>query len=917
MIQVQNAPIIATLLKENPRPVFLLGAGASVTSGIPLAGEIVSKAAKWAFARQDGKDPDDPRITRSDWFPWLVNNHHSWFKEDSYLADLFPHAVENLLKPKQSRKDFWIKILNPDVKPSIGYLRLVELMHLGRINIVLTTNFDECILKARTEINRPHHIDDVRTPSDFIKISAMPRYPLLVYLHGDVNNYSDKNVIEEVAKMDKQLVNKLVPILKDHPLVVVGYRGSEASVMQHLLLNNIKQADGYKNGIYWCLRKGEKPEDASPYVKDLIAKIGSDFQFIEIDSFDSLFDRVIWSHLEDQKSPIVNERTLPLADQPDPILKNFDLKNAKLYDSNDFDEPLVRARIEKYCSRLKIAVPERITDSWLQNQMAFLNLIRQDSSGAMHTTNAGLLLFGSDLATYIPSAKTIIRFAGPPDWLKKVLGDVSIDEKSVEWSIAGNLWNQLNTIDEALSLINRPFRLKGTESKDVLPYDPLALKEVIVNSLVHRDYESDEANLIEITPNAIVLKNPGGLTEEVKHHFENEVMFEEVKRGKRGVKGYRNPVLADLFYGAGAMDKRGSGLSDVISLVNENAGYVEFSPNLANTEFTVQMQCRPEAIDETTRTATPIHVITTQFSSNIIPFQRLPEYVYFAESNFTLYNELFSTYPSISFPPFEFYNGKLFTLTNLRSSTNTLRNAINISTIDSMATDEFVEGEYGEIRLVKLLNRSLINYLHQLGLVIDEKKRRAYFPRTDEGERIINYQARVKKAKRTVTRARLAANKEKVRYWEHKAFYYAIKRFGDQWGLFIEPTYVFTLNGEREMLASKRIGALATKKASRDYNLTVLNDLVFWMWVLSKGANEYFTMKTLSSDNLGDNIILSTNYLNASKNYVEYSETEIEDEIEVSDDELDDEIALLADRQRAGIIEDEDEESLTEENNID
>ncbi|MEZ4901816.1 MAG: hypothetical protein R2822_08685 [Spirosomataceae bacterium] len=72
--------------------------------------------------------------------------------------------------------------------------------------------------------------------------------------------------------------------------------------MQHLLLNNIKQAEGYKNGIYWCLRKGEKPEDASPFVKEIIAKIGSDFQFVEIDSFDSLFNRVIWSHLEDQKS---------------------------------------------------------------------------------------------------------------------------------------------------------------------------------------------------------------------------------------------------------------------------------------------------------------------------------------------------------------------------------------------------------------------------------------------------------------------------------------------------------------------------------------------------------------------------------------------------------------------------------------
>jgi hypothetical protein len=40
-----------------------------------------------------------------------------------------------------------------------------------------------------------------------------------------------------------------------------------------------------------------------------------------------------------------------------------------------------------------------------------------------------------------------------------------------------------------------------------------------------------------------------------------------------------------------------------------------------------------------------------------------------------------------------------------------------------------------------------------------------------------------------------------------------------------------------------RVGALATKKAARDYNLQVHNDLVFWTWVLSQGQNS-FTLPT-------------------------------------------------------------------------
>jgi len=259
-MNIQSSAMIATLLKENPKPVFLLGAGASVTSGIPLAGEIVSLAAKWAYARQSGKDTNDPRITRSDWYPWLQANH-SWFKDDVPQATLFPYAVEHLLQPQKVRKDFWIQILNPDVPISIGYLRLVELMHLKKITNVLTTNFDECIAKARTQTNRPHHIDIIKTPSDYTKISSTPPYPSAIYLHGAVENYTDKNVIEEIAKMDETFIQNLIPLLKDYPLVVIGYRGYEASVMQHLLIDNAEKLFNFKNGIYWCIRKGDKPED--------------------------------------------------------------------------------------------------------------------------------------------------------------------------------------------------------------------------------------------------------------------------------------------------------------------------------------------------------------------------------------------------------------------------------------------------------------------------------------------------------------------------------------------------------------------------------------------------------------------------------------------------------------------------------
>jgi hypothetical protein len=75
-------------------------------------------------------------------------------------------------------------------------------------------------------------------------------------------------------------------------------------------------------------------------------------------------------------------------------------------------------------------------------------------------------------------------------------------------------------------------------------------------------------------------------------------------------------------------------------------------------------------------------------------------------------------------------------------------------------------------------------------------------------------------------------------YWEHEAFWFAFESFADSWALRILPGYVFTTDGERALLYHKRVGALATKKAARDYNQQVLNDLVFWAWIFTEGEEK-------------------------------------------------------------------------------
>lgn len=63
-----------------PDAIVLLGAGASLKSGIPPSGEVVEIAARWAYCRSHGRSTEDPIVVRSDWLPWL--HQHPWYRTD-------------------------------------------------------------------------------------------------------------------------------------------------------------------------------------------------------------------------------------------------------------------------------------------------------------------------------------------------------------------------------------------------------------------------------------------------------------------------------------------------------------------------------------------------------------------------------------------------------------------------------------------------------------------------------------------------------------------------------------------------------------------------------------------------------------------------------------------------------------------
>jgi hypothetical protein len=832
--------LYSTLVQSGgPDAVVLLGAGASRKSGILLSSEIVEQAGRWAWCQANGRHVNDPTVKRSDWQPWL--QAHPWYRSDQSAADNYSEVIEYLLQPQEERKRFFLRIIRPGVPASPGYGRLVDLIADEAVRTVLTTNFDNLLPEVCLGRTRPRHVEVIKTPADYIKFSTFPPYPQCVYLHGSVEHYTDKNLIEEVQRLDEEMVRELRPLLRDHPLIVIGYRGAEPSIMRHLLIEQAASANRFRHGIFWCAMADSIPDGLHPLVQELADAIGNNLRIVPIEGFDETMERV-WSLYEQRPRPAT---LLPSAaghngqaeESPAPT---FDMQPVAGASLDELDWTLVQARITDYCRETDIYIPTPVTREWLVRQLCDADLaVRQD--GQTTLTNAGYLLFARSPHEKVRSAQTVLHIEdqGNP--------------------VGGNLWEQRATLLEALDDINRPFRLKGDVSKNVYPYPPDALRELIVNALVHRKYDDDRPISVRIEPTHIRITNPGGLVEEVVQRIGLPIQ-EKIERGARGniLKGYRNPAIADLFYGAGAMDKKGSGLADVQKWVNENESKVLFGPTDTNSAFEVTIFRRMEEVDAVTGTASAL-VVKARYITNLLEVTELPQTVWHAPTPARLVKDVWINSGADKLPPFVVSSNRLLTFSDLPSHANPLSDQVDLEGLEKVMVGEFAGDEDGERLLVYLLNQCLQNHLYQRGMIIDKKRKRAYFPRAHEGPREITYKALFKRATRTVTKPIISRVTQKVRYWEHKAFRYRFERFGEDWALHILPGYVFTYDGVKGLLDGPRVTKLATRRASRDYNMQVHNDLYFWTWVLADGAKE-ITIDTGAGDpsraGLGGRIVL-------------------------------------------------------------
>lgn len=225
---------------------LLLGAGASFTSGIKTATELVQNWTLELYERYKG----EPTTNIEEAEKYLNDHQSSWYNPLNKYSSLFEKKFD---LPSQRRR--FVEQEVDDKLPSIGYAYLTSLCEKNYFNTVFTTNFDDLINEAFYQFSnkRPIHCAH---DSSIGAISLSSKRPKIIKIHGDYLFNDIKSTLRETESLEKNTKEKFGEFCKEYGLIVMGYAGNDRSVMD-VLDFLVKQESYLNNGIYWCLREND------------------------------------------------------------------------------------------------------------------------------------------------------------------------------------------------------------------------------------------------------------------------------------------------------------------------------------------------------------------------------------------------------------------------------------------------------------------------------------------------------------------------------------------------------------------------------------------------------------------------------------------------------------------------------------
>ncbi|WP_169317022.1 SIR2 family protein [Actinacidiphila oryziradicis] len=261
---------LAFALRATPGTyAVLLGAGASVASGVPAAWEIQQDLIERLAAAEGTKEIGDP-------FDWYKRRFGHEATYDGLLEALTATTFERqaLLKtyfePDEQEREQGRK------GPTAAHRAVARLAAAGLVRIVLTTNFDRlteaALREAGVEPTVVSHPDDITGLAPLHTIAC-----LVVHLHGDyLAPTSMLNTPEELGTYTPQADKLLDDIFDNYGLIIAGW----SAKYDPALRNALSRCTTRRFATYWA-----DPRPLADEAHDLLTRRSAAYVQADADTF--------------------------------------------------------------------------------------------------------------------------------------------------------------------------------------------------------------------------------------------------------------------------------------------------------------------------------------------------------------------------------------------------------------------------------------------------------------------------------------------------------------------------------------------------------------------------------------------------------------------------------------------------------
>jgi len=218
-----------------PQLMWFLGAGSSRTSGMPTALDIIWDLKRKYYCREENQDLQSHDISNhaikkkiqtyldSKGFPSLWSPEEYSF----YFNLMFGNDYDN------QRKYLQAQLSSKKISLNIGSRVLAALLKMGQSRIVFTTNFDEIIETAYSQVAE-RNLTTFHLEGSYAALEALnaESFPIYAKIHGDFQYNSIKNLASDLLHSDEELRRCFIAAVDRYGLIVSGYSGRDECVMK-------------------------------------------------------------------------------------------------------------------------------------------------------------------------------------------------------------------------------------------------------------------------------------------------------------------------------------------------------------------------------------------------------------------------------------------------------------------------------------------------------------------------------------------------------------------------------------------------------------------------------------------------------------------------------------------------------------